>query len=191
VAYASLHVAIDSTPPLSFLQAGCPSCRPTNSVKALKAQRWPQSGRKKFPEFSRLFQSHKLTFPQVIATKSKCNSDLYQGSFHSNSSNIRVPSILADIYWARSLLHEIVMIPFTQSTDALHENLNDEIKLLCLLQFFPEVAQNSQRIPRVFHVQRNPRVFQVFQVCGHPASSSSPFPFTDAACRIVCGTGHT
>jgi len=24
-------------PPLSFLQAGCPSCRPTNSVKALKA----------------------------------------------------------------------------------------------------------------------------------------------------------
>jgi len=26
-----------STPPLSFLQAGCPSCRATNSVKALKA----------------------------------------------------------------------------------------------------------------------------------------------------------
>jgi len=26
-----------STTPLSFLQAGCPSCRPTNSVKALKA----------------------------------------------------------------------------------------------------------------------------------------------------------
>jgi len=33
-----------STPPLSFLQAGCPSCRPTNSVKALKAHcrnTWP------------------------------------------------------------------------------------------------------------------------------------------------------
>ena len=28
-----------STPPLCFLQAGCPSCRPTNSVKALKALR--------------------------------------------------------------------------------------------------------------------------------------------------------
>ena len=27
-----------STPPLSFLQAGCPSCRPTNGVKALKAE---------------------------------------------------------------------------------------------------------------------------------------------------------
>jgi len=26
-----------STPPLSFLQAGCPSCHSTNSVKALKA----------------------------------------------------------------------------------------------------------------------------------------------------------
>jgi len=28
-----------STSPLSFLQAGCPSCRPTNSVKALKAMK--------------------------------------------------------------------------------------------------------------------------------------------------------
>jgi len=27
-----------STTPLSILQAGCPSCRPTNSVKALKAK---------------------------------------------------------------------------------------------------------------------------------------------------------
>jgi len=27
-----------NTPSLSFLQAGCPSCRPTNSVKALKAK---------------------------------------------------------------------------------------------------------------------------------------------------------
>jgi len=26
-----------STPPLRFLQAGCPSCHPANSVKALKA----------------------------------------------------------------------------------------------------------------------------------------------------------
>ena len=36
----SLQIDADShasTPPLSFLQAGCPSCRPTNSVKALKA----------------------------------------------------------------------------------------------------------------------------------------------------------
>jgi len=38
--YANLHLAPDkyhaSTPPLSILQARCPSCHPTNSVKALK-----------------------------------------------------------------------------------------------------------------------------------------------------------
>jgi len=31
-------VAAASTPPLSFLQAGCPTCRPTNSVIAPKAK---------------------------------------------------------------------------------------------------------------------------------------------------------
>jgi len=30
---------------------------------------WPQSSRKKFPEFSRLFHSHNYTFPEVIAAK--------------------------------------------------------------------------------------------------------------------------
>ena len=40
-AICSLHLIPDNhakIPPLSFLQAGCPSCRPTNSVKALKAK---------------------------------------------------------------------------------------------------------------------------------------------------------
>ena len=39
--YASLHLAPDRQPrqhpATQFLQAGCPSCRPTNSIKALKA----------------------------------------------------------------------------------------------------------------------------------------------------------
>ena len=35
-----------STSPLSFLQAGCPSCRPTNSVKELKAQGRPINKKK-------------------------------------------------------------------------------------------------------------------------------------------------
>jgi len=35
-----------STPPLSFLQARCPSCRPTNSVKALKATAVPVKQKK-------------------------------------------------------------------------------------------------------------------------------------------------
>ena len=55
-------------------------------------------------------------------------------------------------------------------TAVLQKHSNYELKILCLFQFFPEVAQNSVRIPWVFHVQRNPRVFQVFQVCGHPES---------------------
>ena len=36
-----------SIPPLSFLQAGCPSCHPTNGVKALKATRSIYCGVKK------------------------------------------------------------------------------------------------------------------------------------------------
>jgi len=38
--YANLHLTPDNhanIPPLSFLQAGCPSCHPTNSIKALNA----------------------------------------------------------------------------------------------------------------------------------------------------------
>ena len=57
------------------------------------------------------------------------------------------------------------MILFTQPTAFTQKKLNDEIKLLCSLHFFAEAAQNSLAVPRVFHVQRNPRVFQV---CGHP-----------------------
>jgi len=37
-----------STPPLSFLQAGCPSCRPNNSIQALKAQGVDSVNRKFF-----------------------------------------------------------------------------------------------------------------------------------------------
>jgi len=47
--YASLHLIADNhanIPPLSFLQAGCPSRRPTNSVKALnlKAHEYTLNG---------------------------------------------------------------------------------------------------------------------------------------------------
>ena len=46
--YASLHLIPDNhanIPPLSFLQAGCPSCRPTDSVKALTVERICGKGR--------------------------------------------------------------------------------------------------------------------------------------------------
>jgi len=44
--YASLHLIPDNhanIPPLSFLQAGCPSCRQTNSVKALMLNQQKQN----------------------------------------------------------------------------------------------------------------------------------------------------
>ena len=44
-----------STPPVSFLQAGCPSCRPTNSVKALKANECGSQNRNKFHDFFTAF----------------------------------------------------------------------------------------------------------------------------------------
>ena len=57
----------------------------------------------------------------------------------------KVPSILADIYWAGSLISEIVVIPFTQSTAVSRKYLNDELKLLCY-HFF-QVTQNSLSFP--------------------------------------------
>ena len=43
-----------STPPLSFLQAGCPFCHPTNSVIALKATRKRNIGGNTAEYFCRL-----------------------------------------------------------------------------------------------------------------------------------------
>jgi len=52
-----------STPLLSFLQAGCPSCRPTNSVKALKAQALKASAERKKQKIK---HNHKTTYGQNI-----------------------------------------------------------------------------------------------------------------------------
>jgi len=61
-----------STPPLSFLQARCPSCHPTNSVKALKAllvQQYYQLI--PFPRYSARCQSKNVNFFLLITTASK------------------------------------------------------------------------------------------------------------------------
>jgi len=50
------------------------------------------------------------------------------------------------------------------------------------LQFFLRL----DRIPRVLHVQRNLWVFQVFQVCGHPVSSSEIM--TLSLCCVLCSS---
>ena len=51
-----------STSPHSFLQAGCPSCRPTNSIKALKANN------KQYPE--NVYESHVAADTQPTRTVS-------------------------------------------------------------------------------------------------------------------------
>ena len=62
--YANLHqLQTDnhaSTPRLSFLQAGCPSCRPTNSVKVMKAKRHTKEWTFIFYLFSCLLMSSVL-----------------------------------------------------------------------------------------------------------------------------------
>ena len=51
-----------STPPLSFLQAGCPSCHPTNSVKALKAKKI----HRKNLQFIRVSTRGTVKFPDIF-----------------------------------------------------------------------------------------------------------------------------
>jgi len=101
------------------------SCQFSCQVRTLTGR--PQSRRKKIPEFSRLFHSHKLTFPWVF-------------DLHINSSNITGHH--------RTLTSSLfLMILFTKSIAVLHNYLNDKLKILCLLQFFPEAAQNSLIFP--------------------------------------------
>ena len=50
-------------------------------------------------------------------------------------------------------------------TAVLHKYLNDKLKILCLLLFFP--AQNSLSFP-CSEKSLSILGFQVFQVCGHP-----------------------
>jgi len=51
-----------STPPLSFLQAGCSSCRPTNSIKATKAQ----TGSAKWHQNTLVFCDHTNSLLDVL-----------------------------------------------------------------------------------------------------------------------------
>ena len=99
----------------------------------------------KHSDFSRAIT---LLFHTLLQQKVNVNNEFHQGSFHTNSSNITGHH--------RTLRRSMfLMILFTQSTAVLHKYLNVELKILCLLQFFPKVAQNSLRIPWVSHVQNS------------------------------------
>ena len=75
-----------NTSPLSFLQAGCPSCRPTNSAKALKALKYPLEdetnfGQRYFPDVTvavNLFN----TF-SIIYTSCTICLPIYRCMFHN------------------------------------------------------------------------------------------------------------
>jgi len=65
-----------STPPLSFLQAGCPSCRPTNSVKALKAA-----------NVNKIVTNQQYNYHQATAWHLQCYSNISITPHRSRSKN--------------------------------------------------------------------------------------------------------
>ena len=71
-----------STPALSYLQAGCPSCRPTNSVRALKAK----ALKNKIKESSRLPASQSV----------RQNSSFSVGHIGLPSTVIKTATVSAD-----------------------------------------------------------------------------------------------
>jgi len=71
-----------STPPLSFLQTGCPSCCPTNSIKALKAENLVLYG----PYFPELLM-YNLNADIFIISSCLCNFLLLATMIYSPSNS--------------------------------------------------------------------------------------------------------
>jgi len=70
--------------------------------------------------------------------------------FDINSSSItghHHNQTMSETHETLLLLREIIIILSTQSTAVLLNHLNDKLKLLCWLQFFPEVVQNTLSFP--------------------------------------------
>ena len=58
------------TPPLSFLQAGCPSCHPTNSVKSTEGIKCLNKKLNKMPHYQLLLLLH--LFSSLFSRTTKC-----------------------------------------------------------------------------------------------------------------------
>jgi len=71
-----------STPPLSFLQAGCPFCCPTNSIKALKALKMALN---KYDYLSDV--QHPITKMSACSLLSYLSQPLPAGIFHLKSND--------------------------------------------------------------------------------------------------------
>jgi len=121
---------------------------------------WPQSRREKIwvsPAFSRAI--HLLFYG---LSQQKVNIIMIFIKGHSTSTPVH--SNLADIYWAGSLLPEIVMTQFTQS--CFIEMFEWQTKTTSFVTIFPSGWTEFHENSLSFHVHRHP---WVFQVCGNPA----------------------
>ena len=72
-----------STPPLSFLQAACPSCCPTNRVKALEEQHWKSARNNE--KTSPSYPSHKQSITMLSSILSK--TSVYKTAFSLEHAN--------------------------------------------------------------------------------------------------------
>jgi len=89
---------IQCLPPPSpiFLQAGCPSCRPTNSVKALKAICYLQIR----INTRRISNTETLTiFPATSSVISICHKTMLNTSINSWTTCIREPANISEGQW--------------------------------------------------------------------------------------------
>ena len=145
----------------------------------------PQSRRKKFPG---VFHSPNYTFPEVIATES-----IHDNGFHISKV---IPHQLLLMWLTTACCH--ILLKSTVFVHQIHLAAYGVLDTGCTRaqSVFPEDAQNSLRIPWVFHVHRNPWLFQVFQVCDHPVnryfcSEVKCWPFWNSfICRLICNSHH-
>ena len=103
-----------STPPLSFLQAGCPSCSPTNSIKALKAGTGTNK-QKKMKE-------------DILSTRQRLRQRCVLAEcFLAISDSKLVLSHLSVVKGPECLLHRAVDGILVMSVHRVHMRFSDEV----------------------------------------------------------------
>ena len=139
-----VHIITCNPQIVCYATITCVQAKLGSSSKAVAAG--PQSKRKQFPEFSRLRQCRNYTFPEVITQKVYAvRTFIYQWSFHIDFNNITGHH--CTVYLKPKTLDGKIQNISPVSTAVLHK-YSIVIKLFLII--FPT------RIPRVFHVQRNP-----------------------------------
>ena len=88
---------------------------------------------------------------------------------HLKPNTLDEKSILSALSLVYFMIYQMITVALTWNDPQISQWRTKTI----ILQFLPEAAQKSLRILRVFHVQRNARVSQVFEVCGHHVRGNS------------------